>query len=149
MNKIQQLEKWGDTHHPKYLDIIRIILGIFLAWRGIEFLMNMATINDLLNSRFSFGNFAIMLLGHYIVFAHLIGGILLTLGVFTRFGSLIQIPIMIGAIIFVHSQEIFNPYSGMFLSILVLLLLVYFMVAGNGPWAIKFFDKSEDTNKYI
>ncbi len=149
MNKIEQLEKWGDSHHPKYLDIIRILLGIFLAWRGVEFLMNMGLINDLLKTKFSFGAFGVMLVGHYVVFAHIVGGILMALGIFTRFGCLIQVPIMIGAIIFVHSQEMFKPYSEMFLSVLILLLLAYFIIVGNGPWAVNFFDKSDEENKYI
>lgn len=149
MNKIEQLEKWGDSHHPKYLDVIRIILGIFLIWRGIQFLMNMALINDLLKANFSFGAFSVMLIGHYVVFAHIVGGILMALGIFTRFGCLIQIPIMIGAIIFVHSQEMFKPYSEMFLSVMVLLLLMYFTIVGNGPWAINIFNKAEEDSKYI
>ena len=149
MNKIQTIEKWGNSHHPKYLDVIRILLGIFLCWKGIDFLRNMGVMNSLLSSHLSYGSFAVVLLGHYVVFAHIIGGILMALGILTRFGCIIQIPIMAGAIIFVNSQDMFKPYSEMFLSVLILLLLIYFLIVGNGPWAINFFDKSDEENKYI
>ena len=149
MNKIETIEKWGNSHHPKYLDVIRILLGIFLCWKGIDFLKNMGVMNSLLSSRLSYGSFAVVLLGHYVVFAHIIGGILMALGILTRFGCIIQIPIMAGAIIFVNSQDMFKPYSEMFLSVLILLLLIYFLIVGNGPWAINFFDKSDEENKYI
>ena len=149
MNKIETIEKWGNSHHPKYLDVIRILLGIFLCWKGIDFLRNMGVMNSLLSSHLSYGSFAVVLLGHYVVFAHIIGGILMALGILTRFGCIIQIPIMVGAIIFVNSQDMFKPYSEMFLSVLILLLLIYFLIVGNGPWAINFFDKSDEENKYI
>jgi uncharacterized membrane protein YphA (DoxX/SURF4 family) len=56
----------------------------------------------------------------------------------TRLACVIQIPVMLGAIFFLSTnKEMLRPYSELFLSILVLLLLIYFMIAGNGPWSIK------------
>ena len=58
---------------------------------------------------------------------------------FTRAACLIQMPILIGAIIFVNSsQDVLRPYSELFLSILILLLLIYFLIVGNGPLSVKF-----------
>ncbi|HEX7847996.1 MAG TPA: DoxX family membrane protein, partial [Chitinophagaceae bacterium] len=75
MNVLQRLGRWGDTHHPRWIDIVRILLGIFLCHKGIEFLEDMSDTVNLLSSRFSFGSFSLMLIGHYIVFAHLLGGV--------------------------------------------------------------------------
>ena len=104
--------------------------------------------NDLINNHLSYGSFFTVMLGHYIVFAHILGGIFLALGAFTRFACLIQIPILLGAVIFVDfSHDVLRPYSGLAISILVLLLLIYFLVAGNGPFAFSFDEKEEKVKK--
>jgi len=141
MNIVQRFEHWGDLHHPKWLDIIRITLGIFLCYKGIDYLQNMSILIDLMTYKSPFGSFMIIILGHYVAFAHILGGILLTVGVFTRFACIIQIPVLLGAIIFINSnKDVFGTYSELFVSILVLLLLVYFLIVGNGPWALKLGD---------
>lgn len=137
MNLLQRVEHWGDSHHPKYLDIIRIALGVFLCLKGVEFLNNMSDMMNLMTRQVPFNSLILIILGHYIVFAHLAGGFLLALGILTRFACLIQIPILLGAIIFVNSSgDMMLPYSALFLSILVLLLLIYFLIVGNGPWSL-------------
>ena len=138
MDILHRFQQWGDAHHPKGLDIIRIVLGIFLCYKGFDFLQNTSSITGPLSTKISFGSFTIILLGHYVVFAHMLGGLLMVIGFLTRFACLIQIPIMLGAIIFINSaKDVFKPYSELFLSILILLLLIYFLIVGNGPWAIK------------
>lgn len=138
MNLFQRLDKWGVSHHPKWMDIVRIILGAFLCYKGVDFLLNMSKLINLMSNRTSFGSFAYIMAGQYVVFAHIIGGIFLILGLFTRFACIIQIPILIGAIFFVNSSpEMLQPYSELIISTLVLILLIYFLIAGNGPWAFK------------
>jgi len=142
MNLVQRVEHWGDTHHPQWLDIVRIALGAFLCFKGVEYLYNMGTMLNLITNRMAFGSFSSMLMSNYIAFAHLLGGILLILGVLTRFACLIQIPILLGAIFFINlSPEMYRPFSELLLSILVLLLLILFLVVGNGRWSmLKFKD---------
>lgn len=150
MNKLQRLEDWGNHHHPKWLDLIRIALGVFLCYKGIDFLQNTSSLINIMKNRAPFGSFVLILLAHYVLFAHILGGILLVLGLFTRFACLIQIPILLGAIIFINSaKDELRPYGDeLFLSILVLLLLIYFLIVGNGPWAIKIEeDKKKSTSE--
>jgi putative oxidoreductase len=146
MNYVQRMEHWGDTHHPKWIDLLRIILGIFLCFKGIEFANNMSSVLNLMTGQVPFSSFMVMILFHYIVFAHLLGGVLLALGMLTRFACIIQLPILLGAIFFINlSPEVMRPFSELFLSILVLLLLIYFLVVGSGPWSL---DKViQDSNK--
>ncbi|MBK6635371.1 MAG: DoxX family protein [Chitinophagaceae bacterium] len=140
MNLIEKFEYWGDRHHPKWLDIIRIVLGVFLCYNGVDYLRNTSDLISLMKNTSPFSEFMIILIGHYITFAHIIGGFFLTIGMFTRAACVIQIPILIGAIIFVNigaTRDAFSPYSELFLSIIVLLLLVYFLIIGNGPLSVK------------
>jgi len=134
MNLVQRVEHWGDTHHPQWLDFVRIALGGFLCYKGIDFLYNMGDMLNLITNKMSFGSFSSMLMSNYISFAHILGGILLVLGVLTRFACLIQIPILLGAIFFVNLSppDFYRPHAELALSILVLLLLILFLVIGNG-----------------
>jgi putative oxidoreductase len=140
MNFLEKFEFWGDRHHPKWLDIIRIVLGIFLCYKGIDFLRNNSNLISLMKNTSPFSEFMIILVGHYVTFAHILGGFFLTIGMFTRAACIIQIPILIGAIIFVNinaTRDAFSPYSELFLSIIILLLLIYFLIIGNGPLSVK------------
>mgnify|MGYP001279781418 FL=1 len=140
MNLLEKFENWGDRHHPKWLDIIRIALGVFLCYKGVDFLRNTSDLISLMKLTSPFGSFVIILLGHYVTFAHIIGGFFLAIGMFTRAACLIQIPILLGAIVFVNinaTQAAFSPYSELFLSIIILLLLIYFLIIGNGPLSVK------------
>ena len=143
MNVVQRVEHWGDTHHPQWLDIVRILLGAFLCYKGIDFLMNLGQMLGLLTNRTSFGSFTTMLMSNYVAFAHILGGILLILGVLTRFACLVNIPILVGAVFFVNTALYSRPNPEVLLSILVLLLLICFLVVGNGPVQLLKFREGE------
>jgi uncharacterized membrane protein YphA (DoxX/SURF4 family) len=149
MNFLQRLEHWGDTHHPKWLSIVRIALGVFLFYKGIDFLMHMSELIGMMKST-SFGSFSYVLAGQYVVFAHILGGILLALGLFTRFACLIQIPILLGAVIFVNTnKDMLRPYSALIISIVVLLLLCYFLIIGSGPLSFKIPDEERKRSERL
>lgn len=138
MNLLQRLEYWGDRHHPRWMDIVRISLGIFLCYKGVDFIGHMSDLVSVMYSNTSTAPFFYILAGHYAAAAHILGGIFLIFGVMTRLACLIQIPVLLGAIFFLSTnREMLRPYSELFLTILVLLLLIYFLIAGNGPWSVK------------
>lgn len=139
MNTLHRIESWGEAHHPKWVDILRIALGIFLLYKGIDFLRNTGDIIGLMTgNREIFGSFKMIILAHVIVVVHIMGGILITLGLLTRLACLAQIPIVAGAVIFINlSKDIFQPYSELVISVIVLLLLIYFLIVGNGPWSFE------------
>lgn len=145
MDILHRIEFWGDHHHPRWMDIVRIALGIFLIYKGIDFLYNMSSLLSLMSYRSQFSSFAYLLAGHYVVFAHILGGILLIFGVLTRLACLLQIPVLLGALFFVSTnKEMLAPYSQILLSLLVLGLLVYFLIAGNGPVSVKMKDSTNE-----
>ncbi len=138
MDLLHRLEYWGDRHHPRWMDIVRIALGIFLIYKGIDFLRNMGELITLMSIKTSFGEFSYILIGHLVVFAHIMGGIFIALGVLTRFACLMQIPILLGAVFLINRPGgMAEPYSELLISLVVLLLLFYFLIAGNGPLSVK------------
>lgn len=144
MDLFHRIEYWGDRHHPRWMDIVRIALGIFLCIKGIQFPAQTSMLLSKLPNQLSGNSFLIVLLSHYVLFSHLMGGILLTAGVFTRFACIIQIPTLLGAIIFVNSsRDLWQPYSELYLSVIVLLLLIYFLIVGNGSWSLAKYLKEE------
>jgi uncharacterized membrane protein YphA (DoxX/SURF4 family) len=145
MNVLQRLEFWGDRHHPKWADILRFALGIFLCYKGIEFLENMSTMISRMSGFLPNSYFALSMVGHYVVFAHLVGGLMLAFGLLTRAACLLQIPILIGAIFFINQEEMFRPFQQMAVTIVVLAGLIYFLIAGNGPWSVdRYFDEKKE-----
>ena len=138
MQTIKKMVKWGETHHPKWVDFIRIALGLFLMYKAISFLIYMGNLTDLMEGTMNFGMFALALLGHYVVFAHLLGGLALVLGMFVRAACIVQIPILVVAVLVVNRNTAMGqPFWELVSSVIVLGLLVYFLFAGNGPMSFK------------
>ena len=79
-----------------------------------------------------------------ITWLHLLCGFFIIIGLFTRWASLIMIPILVAAIIFVNAKNgIFAAESELGFSIVVLLLLIFYFVEGGGPLSLdNFFKKN-------
>jgi putative oxidoreductase len=136
MNYLHRVERWGESHHSKWLDIVRVGLGLFLCYKGISFLFNMSTLIGLLGStNMNSGSFALVLIGQFIVIMHLLGGFFITIGLHTRLACLSQIPILAGAIILLKVSGSSIGSTEVIITALVLLLLLVFLIEGNGPWS--------------
>jgi putative oxidoreductase len=139
MTVIQKIEHWGDVHHAKWLDVIRIVLGLLIFSKGIAIVSNTGYSQDLLlqNNVFGFSGLMASLAIHIVGFVHLVGGLLITIGLVTRFAAVIQIPILICAVFFVNLTHGFSMLNNeLWLSLIVLLLLVLFWVIGSGPFSV-------------
>eukprot|EP01037_Dinobryon_pediforme_P007907 gene7907-7975_t len=137
MNLVHKVENWGDAHHPKVLDIIRVTLGLFLLVKGYAFMENSAYLKDIIEDQqlFSISPGVLMAIVYYVTFAHMVGGILIAMGTLTRFACIIQIPILIAA---VFLTDIFkSPINTLaWPTITALVLLVIFTLLGSGPWSL-------------
>ena len=134
MNLVHKIENWGDTHHPKALDVVRIALGVFLLLKGIAFMENTAYLKSLIDNQdvIDLTPGVLMALVYYVTFAHMVGGVLIAVGILTRLGCIIQIPIVLGAVFLTGIfQEPINAMA--WPSIVALILLVVFMILGSGP----------------
>lgn len=134
---VHKIEHWGDAHHPKMLDLIRIALGVFLLLKGLAFMDNTAYLKDMIENQnvVHFSPGILMALVYYVTFAHLVGGTLIVLGTLTRFACIIQIPIVLAA---AFLTGIFvDPVNALvWPSIIAMVLLALFTVIGSGPWSL-------------
>lgn len=145
MNLSQKIEYWGDSHHPLWLDYIRIALGLFLIAKGVFFISDTESVRHLLTST-SFEPVAWAAV-HYIVFCHLIGGFFILIGLLTRYAAAFQIPILISAIAFVHIRSTLPLLnSELWVAIIVLVLLIVFLIVGSGNYS---YDEKLRTNKNL
>lgn len=139
MNTVQKIESWGDAHHAKWLDVIRILLGLLLLGKGIAFVSDIASMQDLLTSHnpLHFSAVTIIFIIHIVAFVHVVFGGLLMLGLLTRAAAVMQIPGVLGAIVFVNISRGFSALNAeLWLSILVLMLLILFWIVGSGPFSV-------------
>jgi uncharacterized membrane protein YphA (DoxX/SURF4 family) len=131
MNTIHKVEHWADTHHPAWVDILRFALGIFLIVKGLQFAGNL----DGLIGRINFTEaYAAGGIAHYIVMAHVVGGLLIAIGLLTRVAVAFQIPVLLGAIIFAGVSANYQ-YGELWQAIVALALLVVFFIYGSGRWS--------------
>ncbi len=139
MNVIQKVEHWGDAHQIKWLVVVRIVLGLIIFSKGIALISDTNHQQELLfkNSVFGFSEMMSSVAIHLVAFAHLVGGILIAIGLVTRFAVVIQIPILVCAILFVNISNGFSALnSELWLSVLVLCLLILFWVVGSGSFSV-------------
>ena len=158
---------WIDSIMPgqsqnRLSDFLRITLGIFIIYKGASFSLNFQEwlnyIDGLLNvvvydsGQLLVGNISELqqksntlnvtigiFLATYVTLAHIIGGLLIVLGLYTRWICLIQIPILLGAIFIVNfpTESLTIVASIEFgTSVIVLISLVYFFVVGSGEYSI-------------
>ena len=133
MTLLHQLDKWSIAH-PRLILLIRAALGIALTWKGINFMSDMMSLKAML-AESSFG-FLPGWIALVITWIHLLCGFLITIGLFTRLSALLQIPILIGAVIINASSGIFTPGSELIYSLLILVLLVFFLFEGGGELSV-------------
>jgi len=122
------------TNQPRWLTIFRIALGLVILWKGISFFRNSTALETLIRSGSidMFDNNA-ETLSFIITYANLLGGFFIAVGLFTRWACIVQIPIMVGAVIFIYNNAGMSFTNAEFvLSILVLIFLVVFAIKGSG-----------------
>jgi putative oxidoreductase len=137
MSTLQHLRQWSAAHHPRWLVVVRMGLGLFLFAKGISFMRDSALLDELIYGQSHLAENSTHWLPIVITCANLLGGFMLMVGLWTRLVALLEIPVLIGAIIDINAQRTgFDPWSELGLPILVLLLLIFFLIEGGGPLSI-------------
>lgn len=127
-------ERWTTSHIDVGYDLMRIFLGTALFLRGTLFVRDTALLGGLVETVDWFWP---GLLAHYVIGAHLAGGLLLAAGLVTRLAAVIQLPALLGAVFVVHFREgLMAPGQSLELSALVAMMLAVFAIFGAGRLSI-------------
>lgn len=121
------------TNQPLWITILRIVLGIILIWKGINFIRDTAELTSMIEQS-GVGVFSRIsgVIASVVSILSLLCGTFITVGLFTRLCSIVQIPIIMGAIIFVNIKNIEHNSFELILTIIVLVLLILFSIKGSG-----------------
>jgi uncharacterized membrane protein YphA (DoxX/SURF4 family) len=126
---------WHDENRELAWAALRVYIGVALFIKGVVYLMNVGELASMMQA--SGVPFASTTLAHLVAFLHMSGGLLLAFGFVTRFAAALQMPIVLGAIVFVHLREgLFRKDQSLELAALVLVVLAVFAVTGGGRWSM-------------
>ena len=145
MERLRALLHRFEAHQSLTYFFIRVFLGFALFIRGLIFISDQEALMSLILAGGMEWAFPTALI-HYITLAHLGGGLMLLFGLLTRLAALVQIPILFGAVFFIHWQEgLFAAGQSLELAALVLFLLVLVFLAGPGDLSMDhhFFGKEK------
>ena len=134
MSIVAPLPKNDIITQPKWLTLLRIVLGVILLYKGFIFLKNSVLVESLLkNNPFQIVDDNSTTAALIITYINLLGGFFIIIGLFTRWMCILQIPILLGAIFFVQDMaSVSFANTELLLSIAVLVLLLVFAVKGSG-----------------
>ncbi len=131
---LQKFVAWLDEYQEIAFELVRIYLGVGLFVRGVLFLYERELFTSLLpeTAPFWLGDLSVMTA---VALIHIVGGIAITIGLWTRVATLVQIPVLFGAV-FLSVSGMFSADQSFQLSALVLFLLVLVLVCGSGKWSV-------------
>lgn len=120
---------------PWWMTLLRIVLGLILIWKGIIYIRDTTALQQLIETT-GVGVFSTNseILSFIISYLSLLCGVFIGVGLFTRASSVVQIPVLIVAVIFVNIRGITNGFE-LVLSIVTLLLLIFFTIKGSGQFS--------------
>jgi putative oxidoreductase len=132
--KIERALEKNKSRQPKWLTIFRIALGLILFWKGISFIHDSLSLEAMVkHTGISTLDKNAGIVTFIITYANLLGGFLIIVGLFTRWASIIQIPILVGAVFLVNVREGIGVSNiELVLSSIVLILLIVFAIKGSG-----------------
>ena len=135
---MKKFAAYADSVRHYSMDFFRMFLGIALVGKGAFFVNNMQTLFEQVHTSVPYSSFII---AHYVVFASL----LIAMGLLTRIACAVNIPVLAGAVLFVHGKEgLFAAGGGLELAFMVLFALCVVFWYGSGDISV---DKMIDNSK--
>jgi uncharacterized membrane protein YphA (DoxX/SURF4 family) len=135
MSQLAEIQRQLKSNQDLVLDVLRVYLGAGLFFRGLALLVTDAGLQQLTGGMAP--SVTTSGIAVYVTAAHLVGGALLTVGLYTRLAALVQLPILAGAVLVVHWQDgLLSANQSLEFSALVLFLLVLVFAFGGGRWSL-------------
>lgn len=139
MDTVKNLNKWANRHTSYPIDLLRIALGVFLFLKGTSFITNNQDVADVFSplSNFAGGMFIFT----YVASAHIVGGVMIAVGLLTRWSVWAQLPVLIGAIVinFVGPMNVQN----LILAFVTIIVCVFFLIYGSGKHSADYYFKMQ------
>jgi uncharacterized membrane protein YphA (DoxX/SURF4 family) len=128
LDKFNNLFGWFNSKLEFAYSAIRVFLGLALLIRGVVLFSNPHIITSLAGGHEDYWWYSLVMV------AHIFGGLFLTVGFQARIASLVQLPILFGAVFFLHLKDgLASVGQSLELSTLVLFLLTIYFLFGAGP----------------
>ena len=138
MERLRRLTAWLDARRDWCFDLLRVYLGLGLLAKGWLFAARPGLLNEWMDNGRMLA--APPLLAHYVVLAHVCGGLMMAAGLLTRLAAVVQVPILVGAVFFVHMGEgLFTRAQNLEFTLLTLFLLVLVGAHGSGRWSVDYY----------
>lgn len=128
-----------------FMDLIRSYLGVGLFIKAVFIMSHETQFLQMLDSAGPLW-FAPVLVMHLVLPAHLAGGLLLATGLLSRLAALVQVPILLGALVFIQLpyMEMFAVREGLEFTGLVLFLVLLITFFGPGRWSVDYLLDAEE-----
>ncbi len=139
MATVKSLNKWANKHTYYPLDLLRMALGVFLFVKGIDFMSDPKFMAEVIKP-FQ-GLPGGMIIVHYIVPAHFVGGFLIIIGLLTRWTVIAQLPILLGAVVVNFLGEM--HMNNLILASITLLICIFFLFYGSGKHSADYYFKMQ------
>jgi putative oxidoreductase len=116
--------------------LLRVTLGGALFIKGVDFIRNKVVIRQVIAETDLLEKFSV--LESAIPWIHILGGLLILIGMYTRLVIFIQIPLVIGAIIVLYNTKNSSFYSiEMIFAVIILIMLIIYLKFGDGFYSWK------------
>jgi putative oxidoreductase len=126
MNIEPSLDKW----RPQVLSILRIVVGLLFLQHGLQKWFDIPVPSP------AFANIQLLSLIGLAGCIEIIGGALVTVGLFTRYAAFITSGEMAVAYFWAHAPRAFAPIvNNGSLAVLYCFVFLYLVFAGGGPWS--------------
>jgi len=135
MSRLAKYLRQIEANRHLVLDVVRVYLGAGLFFRGLALALTDAGLQQLTGG--AAPSLTTSGVAMYVMAAHLVGGALLMVGLYTRLAALVQLPVLGGAVLLVHWQNgLLSANQSLEFSALVMFLLALVVLFGGGRWSL-------------